>query len=167
MFALPWRLVDFDAEEVRLEAGMTKNAEGRVFPFNDALCAILTAQRDHTDAVQRKRGEIVPWVFHRNGRRVIDCYGAWDSACKAAGCPDRIPHDLRRTAVRNLVRSGTSEQVAMQLTGHKTREVFARYNIVSANDLRTAVARLDLAQGKVWGKVAPIRLDSTAAGASK
>ena len=124
VFALPWRLVDFEAREVRLEAGMTKNSEGRIFPFSEALAAILTAQRAYTDAVQRERNMIVPWVFHRNGKRVKDFYGAWDKACLAAGCPDRIPHDFRRTAVRNLVRAGVPEGVAMQLTGHKTRAVF-------------------------------------------
>jgi integrase len=68
---------------------------------------------------------------------------AWRKARVDAGCPGRIPHDFRRTAVRNLVRASVPERVAMQLTAHKTRAVFERYNIVSAGDLRDAARRLD------------------------
>ena len=75
-------------------------------------------------------------------RRVKAFTKAWKNACRAAGCPGRIPHDLHRTAIRNMVRRGVPERVAMKLTGHKTRSVFERYNIVSDGDLHTAASRL-------------------------
>jgi integrase len=59
-----------------------------------------------------------------------------------AGCPGSFPHDFRRTAIRNMVRSGVSDRVAMKLNGHKTRSVFDRYNVVSDGDLREAARRL-------------------------
>ena len=87
----------------------------------------------------------VPRSGQKTGQRITEggFNKAWRKARVAAGCPGRIPHDFRRTAVRNLVRAGVPERVAMQLTGHKTRAVFERYNIVSSGDLRDAAQRLD------------------------
>lgn len=149
---LEWRRVDFAAGEVRLDAGATKNGDGRVFPMTANLRRLLQAQYvEH--ARLKNSGHIVPYVFFREvaeGRggekkpqRIMSFNKAWKSACRKAGCPGRIPHDLRRTAVRNLVRAGIPERVAMQMTGHKTRSVFERYNIVSEGDLRDAVRKLD------------------------
>ena len=101
-------------------------------------------------ALQQDGGRIVPWIFHEAGESLLDRSGrakheirvAWKEACTKAACPGRIPHDFRRTAVRNLTRAGVPERVAMQLTGHKTRSVFDRYDIVNEADLRAAVAQL-------------------------
>jgi hypothetical protein len=78
--------------------------------------------------------------------RITTFVKAFRAACTKAGCPGRIPHDLRRTAVRNLVRSGVPERVTMQMTGHKTRSVFERYNIVSDCELLEAARKLKAIQ---------------------
>jgi integrase len=130
---------------------MTKNDEPHVFLFTAELRQVLESQRTAHERLKAD-GILCPWVFFRlvGGRRgratpkpITAIDKAWKAACRAAGCPGRIPHDFRRTAVRNLVRAGMPEKTTMQLTGHLTRSVFERYNIVSEADLFTAAARLD------------------------
>jgi integrase len=121
---------------------VAKNKQGREFPLTQELRALLDVQRVLTDAVQKTRGAIVPHVFHRNGEPIRWFYNSWRTACRTAGFAGRIPHDFRRSAVRNLVRSGIPERVAMSMTG-KNRAVFERYNIVSDGDLDAAARRLD------------------------
>ena len=142
---LQWAQVDFKIGIVRLEPGTTKNDEARVFPFTEELRAVLEDQRAKTE-VLRRRGIICPWVFHRGGKPIKEFRRSWKTACKAVGVPGKIPHDFRRTAVRNLVRAGIPEAVAMKMTGHKTRSVFERYNIVSEGDLFEAARKLDFAR---------------------
>ena len=78
---------------------------------------------------------------------IRDFRKVWKNACAAAGVPGRIPHDLRRTAVRNLERAGVPRSVAMQLTGHKTESVYRRYAIVSESDLAEGTAKLAALHG--------------------
>ena len=154
---LEWRQVDFAAGEVRLDPGTTKNDEGRVFPFTAELGRILEEQQRLADRVRRDKGMIPRYVFVHFGEMKDGTLGrksgepitasgfdkAWRRAREKAGCPDRIPHDFRRTAVRNLEQAGVPRSVAMKLTGHKTEAVYRRYAIVSRGDLQTAARRLD------------------------
>lgn len=105
---IQWSRVDMNAGSVRLDPGTTKNDDGRVFPFTKfpELADTITRQREYTSAVERQKGTIIPWVFHRNGVPIKDFRGAWKSACEAAGVAGRIPHDFRRTAVRTLSELG-------------------------------------------------------------
>jgi len=150
---LEWRQVDFEAGEIRLDAGTTKNREGRTFPMTAELRVVLERQRAMTQELQRRQGIVCRKVFHRTGKPIKSFRVAFRTACREAGCPGRVLHDLRRTAVRNLVRAGIPERVAMQMTGHKTRSVFERYNIVSVGDLRDAAKRLDVATGTISGTI--------------
>jgi integrase len=99
------------------------------------------------DALGKELGRIIPFLFphfdgtHRGDER-RGFRKAWASARKAAGVPGRIPHDFRRTAVRNLERAGGPRSVAMKITGHKTEAVYRRYPIVSDADLQEATRKL-------------------------
>ncbi len=144
ILALEWRQIDFDSGMVRLEPGTTKNKEGRVFPFSVVpdLADVLARQWELTKALQVERGVIIPRVFHRNGHPIKDFRRAWAKACRSAGVPDRIPHDFRRTAVRNLERAGVPRSISTQLTGHKTESVFRRYAIWREQDLSEGAKKL-------------------------
>ena len=161
---LQWRQVDRRAGEVRLDPGTTKNKQGRVFPYGEfpTLHTLIEAQWQAHEQLKAK-DILSPWLFPRlrgakPGDRIGSFRKAWATACTKAGYPGRLFHDLRRTAVRNLVRAGVPEKVAMTLTGHKTRAVFERYNIVSDSDVRAAVRRL----GDSFGDSQPAESTSVA-----
>jgi len=141
---LQWRQVNLDAAEVRLDPGTTKNGKGRVIYLDGELLDIMKEQRAFVLSLQRERGEIVPWVFVNpdTADRIRYFRRPWVHACKQVGLEGRIFHDFRRTAVRNMVRAGVPEVVAMSISGHRTRSVFDRYNIVSEEDLREAARRV-------------------------
>ncbi|HWQ56661.1 MAG TPA: site-specific integrase, partial [Bryobacteraceae bacterium] len=145
ILGLRWSQVDVEAGEARLEAGETKNGEGRILPLSRELLEILIEQK----RVRDQRWSGCQWVFCRRGERIRDFRGVWKAAAKACGLvdergqPSRLFHDLRRKGIRNLVRSGVPERVAMMISGHRSRSVFDRYNIVSTDDLHQAMSKVE------------------------
>lgn len=124
-------LGDVDNDVIRLRPENSKNGEGRILVLTHELLAIIKRAR-----VNRRLD--CPYVFHYEGGKPIgDFKKSWHKACRAAGLSgDLLLHDLRRSGVRNMVRAGTPERVAMARSGHKTRAMLDRYNIVSEIDLR-------------------------------
>jgi integrase len=132
---LTWDKVDLKHGVVRLDPGETKNDEARTLYMDEELWKEM-----HILHSNRRLG--CPYVFHRNGRPIRDFRDSWNTACTQANVGGRFLHDFRRTAVRNMVRAAVPERVAMKISGHKTRSVFDRYNIVSDEDLKDAARKL-------------------------
>lgn len=150
---IEWPQVDLDARLIRLEEAQTKTDEARVVPLPAQLVMMLRA-------IEPKTGK----VFDDTNLRV-----EWQKACAACGQGTRTLvepededswpwykyeglaiHDLRRSAVRNLVTiAGVPEKVAMTISGHKTRDVFDRYHIVSTTDVTAAMSRLELKGARI------------------
>jgi integrase len=141
---LRWAYVDLEAGWLRLEGSRSKNGQGREFPFHlfPELAEVIHEQRARTDRIERERGMVVPWVFHRDGEPIRSMYTAWLGACKRAGVPEAWFHDLRRCAVRSLERAGVPRSDAMKLTGHKTESIYNRYSISDSVRLEEAVEKL-------------------------
>jgi integrase len=152
MRALEWRDVDLGGKVIRLRAELSKNKDGRLLPLHGELLTVVRR------AWSQRRLDCV-FVFHADGQAIGSFRKAWKTACKTAGLIASIVHDLRRTAVRNLVRAGVSERVAMTLSGHKTRNIFDRYNIVSEADLLLAAERVQahLAEQPKESVVVPVK----------
>jgi integrase len=139
---IKWEHVDLKHKVIKLPGSLTKNGKPRTLPLVAEVCARLEAE-------PRKRGVVFP---------VGNFIKSWWSACTKAGLGVRtkgkqngrygtysglIPHDLRRSAVRNMVRAGISTTVARSISGHVTDAIFDRYDITSAEDLNKAAATLD------------------------
>jgi len=124
---LEWRSVDRKAGVIRIER--TKTDEPRTIPYAALPQLVEVCERRWAkhEALAAKR-IVSPWVFTRKGRRMSSL--GWDEACRKAGLPGRIVHDLRRSAARNMLRAGIPQRVAMLIGGWKTDSVFRRYAIV-------------------------------------
>jgi integrase len=141
---LMWNQVDLNARSVRLNPGTTKNDAGQLVILDGELLETIQKQWERRKVVTipgQSPALLCPLVFHKDGKPIKDFRDAWNAARQSTGLATKILHDFRRTAVRDMVRAGVNERVAMMISGHKTRSVFDRYNIVSEDDLKEAARR--------------------------
>jgi integrase len=135
-----WTQVVFDGKrvEIALRAEQVKNSRPLTLPLPEDLASVLRAQTlrsgpvfDATNLTKAFRKACVAVKL-----------GKWrDPKNHDAGYDGLTLHDLRRSGVRNLRRAGVSEDVAMKISGHRTRAIFSRYNIVDSSDLHDAMKK--------------------------
>jgi integrase len=137
---IQWSWVNLESATIELPAEVTKNDEPLTLPLSTELVAMLKKEF---------RNESKPVFDAKNWRK------EWNKAAIAAGLGQKtgeewyqfkgiIPHDLRRSAVRNMIRAGVHQTVAMSISGHKTASVFERYNITDVKDKQAAMAKIEL-----------------------
>jgi integrase len=132
---LRWDQVDLESGSIRFERKQTKAKKPRTVPIYGDMERWLRVQLE-------SRIDGCPWVFHHYGKPVGAQLRGWREACVRAGIPDLLFHDLRRSAVRNMKRAGISDKTAMEISGHKTRAIFDRYDIVDEGDVADAGEKL-------------------------
>ena len=174
---LKWDCVDINNGIVTLKVGETKNDDARTVYLDDELKLMFESLWEKRLNQQNPP----PYVFLNRTQTgpIVNIKKSWNIACRTIGIgygyristeyikewsdklePGPIFHDFRRTAVRNMTRSGIPERVAMMLSGHKTRSVFDRYNIVNDSDILQAsrkqqkyLEHLDSQVGTVLGTI--------------
>jgi integrase len=135
ILSLRWDQVDWDANIIRLERKQTKGKQARVAPLYGEVRAWLEIAFDARDPE-------CPFIVSWNRQCISEVKTAWNKARERAGIPALLVHDLRRTAVRNMVRALIPEKRAMLISGHKTRSVFDRYDITDERDIQGDGERL-------------------------
>jgi integrase len=164
---LIWNMVEGD--ELRIPGNICKNRKGRILPLTGELAEIIERRRAALPREKNGTVQMPDHIFHRDGDAVAELRKSWQTAAIAAGlgimvcvkCGEQGPekhcakckrprkyqgklfHDLRRTAVRNMVKAGVNTQVAKQWSGHKSDSMFERYSILTTDDMREAAKKTE------------------------
>lgn len=135
---LLWTNINLENNEITImpESNRIKNDVPKVFPITPELRSILTKQRNKTLKAEKEKGMRIPWVFHRNGKKISTFWKDWDAARKKVGLEHRWRHDLRRSAARRFDKLGLRAKIICKLIGWESLEMLDRYNITDARDLQ-------------------------------
>jgi integrase len=135
---LEWSWIDWEACEIKIPRPRTKNKQPRTVPIYGDMLPFLIQQK----AVRDEKWPACPYVFFWHGKPIGHRTKGWVRSVKAAGFPALRPHDLRRSAVRNMERAGIPRKLAMEISGHRTESVYRRYDITSKNDMAIVKAKM-------------------------
>lgn len=143
IFKVERRHIDFHDKRILMPGRTTKNRQPKYIPIYGDMAEEIKAAMDESDAeaCEAKR-KPCPYLIQWRGQAVSSLYTAWDKACKALGLEGTLLHDMRRVAATNMIEAGLSEHEAMEITGHKTPEIFRRYHIVSAKRMAVNAEKL-------------------------
>jgi integrase len=132
ILGLQWSMVNLKEKQFRLPAENLKEKKHRIVVLSERV-------KDALDELPRAlNGDV--FLNPGTGERWSDIRKIWARALTKAGIEKDVHfHDLRRSFITNARRRGIPESVVMQMSGHRTREVFARYNVISEADLEAAV----------------------------
>ena len=128
--------IDLKAKRIKLPGKTTKNKSPRYLPIYGNMHAELDMAISTAD-------ESCPFLLQDKRHRVVDFEKSWKRACSVGSLKQTLFHDLRRTALTNMIEAGFSEKEAMEISGHKTRHVFDRYHIVSQRRLNQLGERME------------------------
>jgi len=140
--SLKWEYVKGDVIELQAEdaKGDGNEENARLIPMvGKDLAGILERRRQARLVKADGATTLAALIFHHNGNAIVDIRKAWKSACKKAGVPGRLFHDLRRSFCKNADEAGVSRDVAMSLSGHRSEETYRRYNISDTKRKRKAL----------------------------
>lgn len=124
---------------VYLRGVYSKNKKPYYVPVLGELVQLIERRKEARSAKTESGVVLSALVFHRDGTRIDEFRKSWATACAKASCEGLLFHDLRRSAARQLIRSGTSKDVAKMVGGWKTDSMFSRYNVTGEEDLRAAM----------------------------
>lgn len=127
---------------IYLRGVYSKNKKPYYVPVLGELVQLIERRKELRTVKTDSGATIASLVFHHAGEPIVEFRKSWATACKKAGCEGLLFHDLRRSAARQLIRSGTSKDVAKMVGGWKTDSMFSRYNVTGEEDLRDAMEKL-------------------------
>lgn len=151
---LTWAMVEDN--ELHIPAEICKNRQSRVLPLAGELAEIIKRRQVARRVEEKGTVRMVEFVFHRDGTRIGDFKKSWATATRKAGVPGRLFHDLRRFAVRAMVKAGINPQIAKRWSGHVSDSMFQRYSILTTDDLRNAFTQTEQYRATEQAKIVPI-----------